>query len=63
MKTHTIGHMLETIDGLRGTKDINQWEDDFITSCMSTYGDRKLSTHLSDKQVEIIDRIFHKHFC
>lgn len=58
----SIGQMLETIDGLRGTKDVTAWEDEFIGSCMSKYGARKLSCQLSAKQVEIIERIFNKHF-
>jgi hypothetical protein len=58
----SIGQQLEIIDGLRGTKDITPWEESFITSCMTTYGNRKLSTQLSGKQVEIIERIYSKHF-
>ena len=58
----SIGQMLEIIDGLRGTKDVNEWEEKFISSCISTYGDKKLSSHLSSKQVEIIERIYSKHF-
>ena len=58
----SIGQMLETIDGLRGTKDITPWQDSFIESCMTTYGARKLSNQLSYKQVEIIERIYNKHF-
>lgn len=58
----SIGQMLELIDGLRGTKDVNAWEESFIESCMTTYGPRKLSNQLSAKQVEIIERIYRKHF-
>lgn len=58
----TIGDMLQRIDALRVTKDVTQWEDDFIGSCLETSRNGSLTAHLSGKQVEIIERIFNKHF-
>lgn len=57
-----IGTMLQQIDGLRGTKDVNQWESDFIESCMETSQNDKITSHLSSKQVEIVERIWRRHF-
>ena len=58
----SLGAMLEQIHGLCDTKDVNTWENDFIKSCMGTYGPRKLSCQLSGRQAEVIDRIWRKHF-
>ena len=58
----TIGVMLQLLDGLRGTKDISSWEDQFIASCMHTSKQGTLTAHLSGLQVEKIEQIYQKHF-
>ena len=59
----SIGKMLESINGLRGTKDVSSWESSFIENCVTKYLEAgRDSSVLSDKQVEIIDSIFNKHF-
>lgn len=58
----SIGAMLEQIYGLVDTKDVSEWENWFIKNCWSIYGPRKLSCQLSSRQVEVIDRIWSKHF-
>lgn len=59
----SIGKMLERIDGLRGTRDLNSWEDEFVGSIYKKYFDAGKDTSvLSDKQVEKIEQIFDKHF-
>lgn len=59
----SIGAMVEQIDGLRGTKDLTEWEEKFVTSIMlKYYNNNKNTTGLSGKQVEIIERIWKKHF-
>ena len=58
----SIGAMLQAVSGLLGTKDVSEWEAGFIRNCMETSQNGKLTAHLSDKQVEIIDTIHSKHF-
>lgn len=58
----SIGKMLETIDGLRGTCDVSEWEDQFITSCVQSAKSKGTTSQLTGKQVEIIERIHNKHF-
>ena len=59
----SIGQMLELCDGLRDTKDISPWENTFLTDMIERYLiARKSTSAFSDKQVEIIDRIYNKHF-
>lgn len=58
-----IGTKVEQIDGLRGTSDLNAWEESFVTSIVERYETAKRDTQgFTEKQVEIIDRIWTKHF-
>ena len=59
----SIGTMLEQLDGLRDTNDLTQWEQEFVTSVLERYlKAKKDSTVLSPKQVEVISKIWHKHY-
>ncbi len=58
----SIGSMIKRIAGLQGTGDINEWEDTFIGSVIERTNEGKNTTSLSAKQVEIVQRIFNKHF-
>ncbi len=59
----SIGTKVEQIDGLRGTDDLNAWEESFVTSVVERYeAAGRDSRALSGKQVEIIERIWGKHF-
>lgn len=63
MRTLTVWQMLETISGMCDTKDISDWENKFIKSCVQTCGPNKITNFLSGKQVEKIESIYEKHFC
>lgn len=55
--------MIEQLDGLRDTSLLTKWENDFVTSILKYYLAAKKDTrNLSEKQVEIIQRIWLKHF-
>ena len=59
----SIGNMLEMCDGLRDTKDISDWENNFLTDMLEKYLIAKKSTSsFSGKQVETIEKIYNKHF-
>lgn len=59
----SIGTMIEQLDGLRDTHDLNAWEQDFVSSVLTRYLQaRKDTRSLSSKQVEVIARIWGKHF-
>ena len=59
----SIGSMIEQIDGLRGTKDLSEWEQSFVTSIVNKYhAANRSTTGFSGKQVEIVERIWGKHF-
>jgi len=59
----SIASMIEQIDGLRDTTDLNEWEQGFVTNILERYLLAKKNTQaLSGKQVEVIERIYRKHF-
>jgi dynactin complex subunit len=58
----SLGTMVRRLDGLRGTKDISDWEHQFIESIVDQTQGGALTVLLSDKQAEIVERIFQKHF-
>jgi hypothetical protein len=58
----SIGAQIKQLSALVGGEDLTEWEDEFVES---VYERSKQGTHtsgLSEKQVEIIARIYRKHF-
>lgn len=58
----SIGTMIKQCEGLIGTKDISEWEGDFIESILEKTLNGATTISLSLKQVEIVERIYKKHF-
>lgn len=59
----SLGTMIEQLDGMRDTSDLTAWENDFVTSILERYLAAKKDTrNLTAKQVEIVERIWSKHF-
>jgi hypothetical protein len=59
----SIGTMIEQIDGLRDTDDLSEWEQGFATNIIERYLLSDKDTRwMSSKQVDIIERIWQKHF-
>jgi hypothetical protein len=59
----SIGTMIEKLDGLRDTKDLSPWENEFVTSVLNRYLVAKKDTrHLTENQVRVIERLHNKHF-
>lgn len=58
----SIGQMIKQLDGLRGTKDVTDWESRFIKSVVGWSQNGECTKVLSSKQVEVIERIYRKHF-
>lgn len=53
--------MVEQLEGLLGTDDLSEWEAGFVDSLVEARDDGRL-LNLSGKQVEVLDRIYRKHF-
>lgn len=54
--------MLESLDGLTDTTDLTEWENNFVISVLNQIEKGKMVTDLSGKQIEIIEKIYLKHF-
>jgi sulfur relay (sulfurtransferase) DsrC/TusE family protein len=53
----SVAQMIAQLEGLLGTKDLSEWEQGFVETLVKREG-----KNLSDKQVEIMERIYGKHF-
>jgi hypothetical protein len=59
----SLGTKIEQLDGLRDTKDLSEWENGFVTSILERYLVAGRDTRmLTGKQVDVIERIWSKHF-
>lgn len=59
----SIGTMIEQLEGLHGTTDLTPWESEFVRNIVKRYHNNKKRTDFfTDKVVEIIERIWSKHF-
>lgn len=59
----SIGTKIEQLDGLRDTKDLSEWESRFVTSILERYLVAGRDTRMfTGKQVDVIERIWGKHF-
>lgn len=61
-QSHSVGSMVAKLSGLLGTKDITEWESEFIESVGARTRNGKDTSGLSDKQVDVVVRIHDKHF-
>ncbi len=55
--------MLAQCDGLRDTGDLTQWEEGFLENVINRWLlNGKRTDWLSEKQTEIVEKIWEKHF-
>ena len=62
MKTASIGQMVQKLAGLIGTKDVSDWEDEFLSGIEAATDGGKRTSHLTEKQLDVIVRLHSKHF-
>ena len=60
--TPSLGSMVQQLSGLVGTKDVSDWEDEFIGSIVERTSNGARTSHLTEKQVEQVERIYRNHF-
>lgn len=60
----SIGTMIVRISGLHSTREVTEWENTFIRSIVDKFNarDKSKAMELTEKQIEIIERIHDKHF-
>lgn len=54
--------MVKRCMGLVGTKDVTDWENDFLESIAKQTKEGDNTTSLSEKQIDVVERIFKKNF-
>lgn len=58
----SLSQMIKQIDGLADTKDVNDWENQFIKDVVQRTAGGNLTTMLTPKQITVIERLHGKHF-
>jgi hypothetical protein len=58
----TLNTKVKRIAGLAGTRDVNEWEDEFIQSIVEQTGEGENTSSLTEKQIDVVERLFDKHF-
>lgn len=58
----SLGAMVRQLEGLHETGDVTPWESEFIGSVVLRTNNGSLTQRLTEKQVEVIERIYKKHF-
>lgn len=62
-RTVSIGTMIEQLDGLRDTRNLSEWEQGFVTNILERFLTSGKDTRwMSSKQVDVVERIWRKHF-
>lgn len=54
--------MIQRLGALIDTKDVTRWENDFLENINAQTNGGQRTGHLSEKQIEVIERIFNKHY-
>lgn len=58
----SINRMVKACEGLLGTTDVNEWEQRFLENISRRTRSGQDTSSLTEKQVEVLERIFRKHF-
>lgn len=56
---------VKQLEALLGTKDLNEWEQGFVESLAErarSYENLSAALTLSEKQLDLLDRLYRKHF-
>lgn len=58
----SLNTMVQRVAGLQDTTDVSEWESRFIASIVEKTQSGRNTTSLTEKQIEVLERIFNKHF-
>jgi hypothetical protein len=61
-RTVSVGAMIKQLDGLRGTGDLSEWEEDFVKSVVGWSKGGTATQWITERQIEVVERIYGKHF-
>lgn len=58
----SLNTMVKRCSGLIDTNDVSDWESDFLQSIVERTNEGDNTTSLTEKQIDVLERIFNKHF-
>lgn len=58
----SLNTMVKRCSGLLDTNDLSDYETDFVASIMERTDDGENTSMLTEKQIDVLERIFKKHF-
>jgi hypothetical protein len=58
----SITTMVKRVIALAGTKDVSDWESDFLTSIAQQTKNGDDTRCLTEKQIDVVERLHDKHF-
>ncbi len=58
----SLGQKIAQLEGLIGTRDVTSWEDGFIAGLVQRTNAGKDTTRLTERQVEVAEKIYDRHF-
>jgi hypothetical protein len=58
----SLGAMVKRLAGLIDTRDISGWENRFLKSVLAATRSGDDARALTDRQIDVIERIFRNHF-
>ena len=58
----SLNTQVRQVSGLLDTKDLSDWEQDFVASVARQTNDGNNTSSLTEKQIECLERIHSKHF-
>jgi len=61
-RTVSIGARIKQLEGLLGTRDLNAWEQGFVSNLVETTRSGAETRTLSDAQLGKIEKIWGRHF-
>jgi len=57
-----LNTQVKRVSGLLDTKDLSDWEQDFVSSVTQQTNDGNNTSSLTEKQIDCLERIHNKHF-
>lgn len=58
----SIGTMIKQLAALDGLQDLSEWEMEFALDIRDKTNGGRVTSELSDRQIEVIERLYKKHF-
>lgn len=57
-----LNKLVQRVSGLQGTGDLTDWEEQFVSDIVKRTQEGSDTRSLTEKQIDVLERIFNKHF-